>query len=235
MALVISDTQALRNDLPCVEPFDTGCDCFIIFHPNCTAQVAPCCIMVSSCAVSVTSPLSQTVCFLSTILRMWAEYQTTHCHGTKPQYHLPLSPQITLVGSHVMECSAPSDMHYANGTKNCATTVPLESRYQVVVMVYSGGVLMCSVATSICCWLLQGKPPKYLPSWASPWQCCRRSKKICRMWRSSKWAGLLKRLKGGQEDGRARPSSSYKLPLFSSLVFSYQTCFVCPWPLLQST
>ena len=39
----------------------------------------------------------------------------------------------------------------------------------------------------------------------------------------------------GGGGGGARPSSSYKLPLFSSLVFSYQTCFVCPWPLLQST
>lgn len=126
-------------------------------------------------------------------------------------------------------------MHYVSGTRNCETTVPRESQYQVVIMIYSGGVLVCSAATSICCWLLQGKPPRYLLSWASPWQCCRRSKKTCRMWRSSKWVGLLKRLRGGQGGGRARPSSSYKLPLFPSMIFSYQTCFVCPWHFLQST
>lgn len=40
---------------------------------------------------------------------------------------------------------------------------------------------------------------------------------------------------GGQGGGRARPSSSYKLPLFPSMIFSYQTCFVCPWHFLQST
>lgn len=120
-------------------------------------------------------------------LPFWENELGTGLQNTVPSHDINHHCHAKLhVTGQVIESSASSNVQCALCNHLCHLKFSLKFlRY--VVKIRCDVVLMCCAATSVCCWLLPGKALRYFPCWASPCQCYRRSRRICRMWNGLKW------------------------------------------------